>query len=856
MEDASGITKWTYNELGQLIKEKRTIEGTDYIMEAEYDAFGRPLNQTLPSSETLTYSYNDMGALAGLSGTNTYVSDIHYDPSGQMTDQVLGNGLIQQSCYDPNTLRLVDLRVYSGSSQTCANTPSSPSLNLVYMYEPNGNISRIIDLTQNETTSYTYDELDRLLSAKGPYERDYGYDAIGNLTLPASTPSNPGTNGLVAWWSLNETNGWRFDSHSGNHLADNNTVTSAAGLQGNAARFVKANQEYLSRADSSGLSTGSIDFTLVANVYLDNTTGNFIIIDKSNGTTYDYRLSFTSAGGFRLRVGGGNEYVDSDPVTANTWYMVMAWQDSTNKTINIQLDEGPIHTVSYVNGATDTTGPLLIGAGTGGVTGLDGRVDEAALYKRLLSSDERRWLYNNGTRRTYADVNLSLSNPGAANLVSWWSMDETSGTRYDNQGANHLTDNHAVGYAAGVRGNAAKFVSSGTQSLSVADNASISTGNVDFTVVANIYLNSLGNYVILDKSDNGSTIEYRLSYTTTGGFRFRFGTSQVDSGTVSANAWYTVAAWYDSVNDTLNIQVNNGTVSSVSYSAGAPDTTYPLSFGVSTGGTSPLDGRIDEAVFYKRVLTAGERIWFYNSGNRRVYTDLASSYSPRSYTYSETGPAHAVTALSTGETYDYDANGNMTCRKENGKVYNQIFSEENLLSIVQQLTEETECPEPNTSAAQQDIAAAWMFVYDGDGNLVKKINPDGSHTIYIGGVYEVDKNAGGSTTHTRVYYPAGGAMRIDGTLYFVLKDHLGSASVVTDDEGEPLEGGEQRYYPYGEARFEATMPTDRAVHWSTRNGGSGYLSLQRAILFALYQPLPQSRYHRAKSCESSKPEPV
>src|SRR4030095_15911200 len=41
------------------------------------------------------------------------------------------------------------------------------------------------------------------------------------------------------------------------------------------------------------------------------------------------------------------------------------------------------------------------------------------------------------------------------------------------------------------------------------------------------------------------------------------------------------------------------------------------------------------------------------------------------------------------------------------------------------------------------------FVYDGDGNLVKKIKPDGSKTLYVGGIYiipfgdEVDKTSGG-----------------------------------------------------------------------------------------------------------------
>ena len=78
------------------------------------------------------------------------------------------------------------------------------------------------------------------------------------------------------------------------------------------------------------------------------------------------------------------------------------------------------------------------------------------------------------------------------------------------------------------------------------------------------------------------------------------------------------------------------------------------------------------------------------------------------------------------------------------------------------------------------------FVYDGDGNLVKKINPGGSKTLYVGGIYsfpfgdEVDKSSTGTVTGTKTYYPAAGAMRVGSTLYDVLKDHLGSASVVTD----------------------------------------------------------------------------
>jgi len=74
----------------------------------------------------------------------------------------------------------------------------------------------------------------------------------------------------------------------------------------------------------------------------------------------------------------------------------------------------------------------------------------------------------------------------------------------------------------------------------------------------------------------------------------------------------------------------------------------------------------------------------------------------------------------------------------------------------------------------------------------------------------VDKTSGGTVTQTRTYYPAAGAMRVGSTLYYVLKDQLGSASVVTDATVNALTVGEERYYPFGETRFSTgTMYTDK-----------------------------------------------
>jgi RHS repeat-associated protein len=63
-------------------------------------------------------------------------------------------------------------------------------------------------------------------------------------------------------------------------------------------------------------------------------------------------------------------------------------------------------------------------------------------------------------------------------------------------------------------------------------------------------------------------------------------------------------------------------------------------------------------------------------------------------------------------------------------------------------------------------------------------------------------------------------VRINSTLYYTLKDHLGSASVVTDASGNIL--GEQRYYPYGETCVTTgTIFTDKLFTGQREMAGLG-----------------------------------
>ena len=216
---------------------------------------------------------------------------------------------------------------------------------------------------------------------------------------------------LQAYWLLGEASGTRNDSHSTNHLTDNNTVTQAAGIQGNAAQFTAATSESLSIADNAALSMGDIDFTVCCWAYLDST-----------GVTRDLLTKHMSVGdqrAYRLNIQASNEaFFYVDPLgtsigeasilattfgawTAATWHFVIAWHDATANTINIQVDNTGVNSTAFTLGVFDNTAAFQLGNSGNNDAFHNGRVDEAAVWKRVLTADERSYMYNSGLGRTY-----------------------------------------------------------------------------------------------------------------------------------------------------------------------------------------------------------------------------------------------------------------------------------------------------------------------------------------------------------------------------------------------------------------------------------------------------------------------
>lgn len=205
--------------------------------------------------------------------------------------------------------------------------------------------------------------------------------------------------GLVSFWKLDEASGTRNDSVGSNHLTDNNTVTQNTGKIGNAAEFVSGNSEYLSIADNSDLSTGDIDFTIAFWVYPSIVDAYQGYVEKGAGGAREYLVYFDApVTQFSLVVQNSNEVHASSFGTpsANTWYFIVAWHDSVNNTINIQVNNGAVDSQSYSGGVTDGSGMFQVGRISNPIY-CTARIDAMGFWKKVLSAGERTELYNAGS---------------------------------------------------------------------------------------------------------------------------------------------------------------------------------------------------------------------------------------------------------------------------------------------------------------------------------------------------------------------------------------------------------------------------------------------------------------------------
>lgn len=218
MTDQSGVTTYEYSPKGQVVKETKVIDNVTYVTEYGYDRNGSQTTMTYPSGRTITYTQSNDRVTGIVNNAADMATNITYRPFGGMSSITYGNGVNGTIGYD-NQYRIASIATgTAGSIQ-----------NLTYTYDANGNITGITNnLDQTMNKAYTYDPLDRMATATGPWGTlGWTYDGVGNRQN--ETANSNATIYSYTANKLNSTAGGKtlnfgYDSN-GNTVADSRALT-------------------------------------------------------------------------------------------------------------------------------------------------------------------------------------------------------------------------------------------------------------------------------------------------------------------------------------------------------------------------------------------------------------------------------------------------------------------------------------------------------------------------------------------------------------------------------------------------------------------------------------------------------
>lgn len=191
---------YTYNNVGQMVSVKYPGD-----------------TQTSGPWRTYTYAFDTMGRPNRLTDNQAtpldWVKDVLYSPGGQMTQIKFTE--------NPN-IYYTETRSYNARQQlTQISTTGTTTFNTQYVYsatQNNGQISQSIDAVSGETVDYTYDSLNRLITAAttGPqWGLSFGYDGFGNRLTQTVTKGSAPASSLAISLANNRitTSGYSYDSN-------------------------------------------------------------------------------------------------------------------------------------------------------------------------------------------------------------------------------------------------------------------------------------------------------------------------------------------------------------------------------------------------------------------------------------------------------------------------------------------------------------------------------------------------------------------------------------------------------------------------------------------------------------------
>jgi hypothetical protein len=234
----------------------------------------------------------------------------------------------------------------------------------------------------------------------------------GGETLSAADTANTLTLGLVAYWSMNEASAGssavtRNDSVGTNHLTDmTNFSAGAAGLINNAATFDGVS--YFTIADPSSMEFGDADFSFSFWLYVPAASVGFPdVFGKDGATTNRNYGSYIDMSQnkiyFQVFQAGPTLKVANTAITRDAWQKVLCYHDAANNVVGISVNAAArVTTATTAALQADGTANFSVGwANTGDKLKANCRIDEFAVYNRVITTVEDTALTNGGSGIAY-----------------------------------------------------------------------------------------------------------------------------------------------------------------------------------------------------------------------------------------------------------------------------------------------------------------------------------------------------------------------------------------------------------------------------------------------------------------------
>lgn len=200
------------------------------------------------------------------------------------------------------------------------------------------------------------------------------------------------------------------------------------------------------------------DFSWGGWVFFNNTSTGFPMGFGNNNKFYwNVNTIFWEWGPLNI---GNSGYGAKTP---NTWYHVfMTSSRSGGSQVHKLFLNG-----SLINSQTSTcsqtmSNPTFYVGASSSTEYVEGRIDGVCIFKRTISDSDVAWLYNSGKGRRYSEAVTESKN---SNVLAWYELDETSGSRADASGnGNTLTlSGSGTSYNTGVIPNGTISVNPQTQ---------------------------------------------------------------------------------------------------------------------------------------------------------------------------------------------------------------------------------------------------------------------------------------------------------------------------------------------------------------------------------------------------------